>query len=655
MDKGLVSIIIPNYNYARYLRDCIDSVIRQSYKNWELIVVDDNSTDNSRQIVKNYIKRYPQYKIKLLHNKRGPSGTATPVNMGIRVMRGEFFAWLSSDDIFHPEKLEKQLRLLQADPQTGMVYSRTFAINDQGAIVRKNGFMMPPSRMWFLLDLVKTNFINGNTVVIRKDVLDKAGFLPERSKVYPDIYLAAEYYLWLRICMLTHVRPINEALHYARVHSVNSPYMKSGLGEKQKGYFIAVFFKEYSICRIADILGLTSDEQVMCEAMIRKEMERCGYGHDCLQRHDLLLKECPSFEKKVIAKEQDLALSDFLMKSVELKIEIGKTKEAMRYLKRALALNPFPRNFRACYGCASYLKREKRVLESQRLFKKIIKNESLVNSSYRTGALFHLGEIYYRDAKKDTARNFFSQCLEEAPEHRKAAEYLRRLGVKCDVKDYWDIGAEKSPFKVIADIETKKDFELSGIADANMIIRHIGKHRLRDVLEIGCGMGRIMKPLSHVSRKIVGVDRSREMIRQAESYLDGIHNKELVWVETESTPFEPQSFDVIYSHIVFMHMARKRFISWVKEAHRLLKPDGVFWFQMFSEKTTTKTLDQNNDQAGGTRAYSSNDLEKIAGKYFQTVKVFMDKLDRYEGKCWSFCICKAPIRRCRSAARNPKH
>src|SRR5438067_1665630 len=95
MKKPVVSVVIPNYNYAHFLRECLDSVLRQTYRDWEIIVVDDNSTDRSREIVEDYIRLHPDRQITLQINPLGPSGTPTPINIGIRHMRGDYFAWLS--------------------------------------------------------------------------------------------------------------------------------------------------------------------------------------------------------------------------------------------------------------------------------------------------------------------------------------------------------------------------------------------------------------------------------------------------------------------------------------------------------------------------------------------------------------------------------
>ena len=105
-----VSVVIPNYNYARYLPECIESVIGQTYRDWEIIVVDDNSTDGSCEVVEHYVAGNPE-RIRVIKLNDGPSGTPRAINAGVRAMRGRYFSWLSSDDRSAPTKLERLVDL----------------------------------------------------------------------------------------------------------------------------------------------------------------------------------------------------------------------------------------------------------------------------------------------------------------------------------------------------------------------------------------------------------------------------------------------------------------------------------------------------------------------------------------------------------------
>jgi len=128
-NKPLVSIIMPMYNSEAYIEDAIKSVISQNYKNWELIVVDDGSKDNSRAIVQKFIDM--DSRIKMMMNPHPIGLPSEPRNFGIQAARGSFIAFLDSDDMWLPSKLSQQLPLFH-DNRTAVVYSDYEKINDKG-------------------------------------------------------------------------------------------------------------------------------------------------------------------------------------------------------------------------------------------------------------------------------------------------------------------------------------------------------------------------------------------------------------------------------------------------------------------------------------------------------------------------------------------
>ena len=115
-----VSIIMPCYNSEKFIKDAIESVLKQTYQNWELIIIDDNSTDNSTIIVESYKRK--DFRIKLLKNSNNTRMPATPRNIGILSANGRYIAFLDSDDIWYPSKLENQIPLFK-DEKCAVVYS----------------------------------------------------------------------------------------------------------------------------------------------------------------------------------------------------------------------------------------------------------------------------------------------------------------------------------------------------------------------------------------------------------------------------------------------------------------------------------------------------------------------------------------------------
>ncbi len=122
-----VSVIIPAYNGDRYIGEAIDSILAQTYRDYEIIVADDGSTDNTRQVVK-------QYGNQIQYLSQINQGVAASRNLGLKASQGEYIAFLDQDDIFLPHKLASQVALLKQNPSLGMVNSGWQIVNEQGEV-----------------------------------------------------------------------------------------------------------------------------------------------------------------------------------------------------------------------------------------------------------------------------------------------------------------------------------------------------------------------------------------------------------------------------------------------------------------------------------------------------------------------------------------
>ena len=108
-----VSIIIPTYNRGNLLQGAISSILNQTYKNWELIIVDDRSTDNTKELVRNYMKKDKRIKYVVNEHKKGPGGAR---NQGIEIAKGEYIAFLDSDDEWFKHHLKDSVKVLENEP-----------------------------------------------------------------------------------------------------------------------------------------------------------------------------------------------------------------------------------------------------------------------------------------------------------------------------------------------------------------------------------------------------------------------------------------------------------------------------------------------------------------------------------------------------------
>ena len=182
----MVSVVIPTHNRVELLKNAIESVLKQSYGDFEIIVVDDGSTDGTG----GYLKGLGDLRI-FSHRFQKPAGGNSARNKGIDMARGEFVAFLDDDDEWMTDKLEKQMKLFE-DESVGLVYTGTEIIYPHYNIRYTN---IPKYRGDLSRSILMTNLIGTtSSVVLRKDVLDKSGMFDEKLKAKQD------YDLWIRVC-----------------------------------------------------------------------------------------------------------------------------------------------------------------------------------------------------------------------------------------------------------------------------------------------------------------------------------------------------------------------------------------------------------------------------------------------------------------------
>lgn len=161
-----VSIITPVYNSENYLRTCIESVLEQTYTNWEMILCDDCSTDESIKVVQEYVER--DERIKLICNEVN-SGAGVTRNNAIKTSRGRFLAFLDSDDLWHKDKLKKQIDfMLQGD--LAMVYSHYYVMQGNGE--KPTHIIRSPKKVNFR-NMINNDYIGFLTLVYDTEKLGK--------------------------------------------------------------------------------------------------------------------------------------------------------------------------------------------------------------------------------------------------------------------------------------------------------------------------------------------------------------------------------------------------------------------------------------------------------------------------------------------------
>ena len=210
--QPLVSVVMPTYNYAQFISDAIISVLDQTYKNLELIIIDNYSEDNTGDIIASFSDTRIKYK------KFSNNGIiAASRNVGISESRGKYIAFLDSDDMWKPTKIEKQIELLENDNNVFLVYSRLIITDGIFSKIRPKRKKLRSGNIFIPLFL-SDNFIGNSTVMVR-NTLNEDNFFFDT-----DIKLRAieDFALWLKIAKNKQIAYVDEPLVVYREHGSNT-------------------------------------------------------------------------------------------------------------------------------------------------------------------------------------------------------------------------------------------------------------------------------------------------------------------------------------------------------------------------------------------------------------------------------------------------
>jgi hypothetical protein len=218
-----VSVIIPTYNRARVVGDAIDSVVAQTCRDFEITVVDDGSTDDTRAVVEQYASGHGKH---VRYVRQENAGAPAARNTGIRLATGEYVAFLDSDDLYLPRRLEVGVSALEGDPDTGASYVDARTVEAKGDVLmnsRINRFGGVASG-WILPALLRGDLIQTNTITIRRAVLDAVGGFDEK------LWSGQDTDLWWRIAKRWPMIGIPETLVVVRELESS---LSRGVGRKE--------------------------------------------------------------------------------------------------------------------------------------------------------------------------------------------------------------------------------------------------------------------------------------------------------------------------------------------------------------------------------------------------------------------------------------
>lgn len=207
MSKNRLSVIIPCYNSAKFIRKTINSVFGQTYKDYEILVIDDGSTDETRNILGSYL---PNIKI-LTHPNNSNLGVGASMNLGVRESKGDLIAFLDHDDLWYPSKLSEQVKIFDKYPDVGLVYTNVSVIdeNDNKLFeIYTNTFceLNKPEEL-----LLKCYIMTVSSAMVRRTLFEEIGLF--RADIQ-----SADHDMWLRMIERTRFFYLPKCLASHRKH-----------------------------------------------------------------------------------------------------------------------------------------------------------------------------------------------------------------------------------------------------------------------------------------------------------------------------------------------------------------------------------------------------------------------------------------------------
>ena len=250
-----MSVVIPTYNAAGTVKAAIESVLAQTYRDFEVVVIDDGSTDPTENVVREFGPRVRYF-------KQRNQGVSSARNAGIAQSRGEYLAFLDSDDLWLPQKLAEEIPLLEADPRLGLVYCDWAVVS--GETVLQNSYLkdLPAASGYVFDDLIQSGFILTSGVVVRRACLDDVGDFDK------SLAIAQDYDLWLRISYKWRIQLVDQCLFTKRSldGSLSSDLTKTALER------IALFQKT-----LRDLPGMTTRSRRLVRRQLALNYWDVGY------------------------------------------------------------------------------------------------------------------------------------------------------------------------------------------------------------------------------------------------------------------------------------------------------------------------------------------------------------------------------------------
>jgi len=225
---------MPSYNHGQWIGEALDSILQQSYQDFEIIIVDDGSSDNSSEVIQAYTEQSSRIRGSVFSKNQG---ACKVINHAISMAEGEYIALLNSDDLWLPNKLERQMCVMEENPELGAVFGLALPINEHGHPLDKSELnvfaasVVPRNRYeWMRYFILKGNCVCHPSILIRKECYDHLGCYEPTLRSLPD------FHMWVRLFYHYDIRVMNEPLIKFRLHRYNESD-RGSVANKVRGDF----------------------------------------------------------------------------------------------------------------------------------------------------------------------------------------------------------------------------------------------------------------------------------------------------------------------------------------------------------------------------------------------------------------------------------
>lgn len=230
MPTPTVSVVLPSYNHEQFVLEALRSILAQTYQDYEILILDDASTDRSAEVISGFLQAHPDLPIRFDRHETNQGGVIT-LNHLLQRARGKYIALLNSDDLWAPDKLARQVQVLDSHEETAAVFTQAIIVDENKQKVSENilpahiqNTFLQANRsrgQWLRRFFFEQNCLCHPSVLIRKSVYEQIGYLDPRFRQTPDMQL------WVRFMKAFAFHMIEEPLVFLRWHKANTSVINS--------------------------------------------------------------------------------------------------------------------------------------------------------------------------------------------------------------------------------------------------------------------------------------------------------------------------------------------------------------------------------------------------------------------------------------------